>query len=331
MALQKVSRTLTHSLGLTQEDLVFLQRLSALTNVIPIIARADACNLEEIETLRRNINEQLRNANINTFTPIAEGAGQSSYSVCSIPSPDDEVMDASLLMSSGYVQPLSPSELGLLLQHIFEKDTVACLRHLASKKLVQAQHDSLPGSLTNTISSFSGLPPSLQARLSDHMQKEEKLAQVKLAKWATDLQRNLQSERAQYSATAQSERIGWLTEKLNEEACEGPDKSIISVAPLPPRKSRRSSSSILGKGLTAGHHPYHNNLLDAGDPLGLLRWNEAVRRRGWIALQIAGSFGILGAVAVWATKTWGGILGCGCGGYGDEEGWAWGLFTGRAR
>jgi hypothetical protein len=41
------------------------------------------------------------------------------------------------------------------------------------------------------------------------------------------------------------------------------------------------------------------------DPLGLLRWQDSMRTRGWIALQIMGSFGVVGGIAFWVVKSWG--------------------------
>jgi len=41
------------------------------------------------------------------------------------------------------------------------------------------------------------------------------------------------------------------------------------------------------------------------DPLGLLKWQDSMRTRGWIALQIMGSFGVFGGVAFWLAKHFG--------------------------
>jgi hypothetical protein len=39
--------------------------------------------------------------------------------------------------------------------------------------------------------------------------------------------------------------------------------------------------------------------LDVNDPLGLLKLNEEMKRRGWVVLKI----GILGGIAFWITKS----------------------------
>ena len=150
----------------------------------------------------------------------------------------------------------------------------------------------------------------LRARLADHTQQEEKLAQIKLAKWATDLQRSLRSERAKYEAIAQRERTMWLTEKLGECVGEKADlPEADSVLTLRNKKAASSKNSAII--YAANSH----GLLDAGDPLGLLRWNEAMKRRGWVVFQVVGISSIMGALAMWAARTWVGAS--------DEEYWVW--------
>lgn len=313
---------LTLRLELKDEDMVFLQRLTAITNVIPLIAKSDTLSLEETEMLRRSI-DRLRHTEIKLFSFNSEATpNRPPYTVCAATSDDDDNMDASVLMSPDYVQPLIPSQLAALTRHVFDPDNVACLRHLAAKKLVRAQGSkifSMPNSSITTISSpirptisprsstaqtiapyISNVSPYNQARISDHTQQEEKLAQIRLAKWAGELQRSLQNERERYEAITRGERAVWLTEKLGECNNDGAlvsthssltTPSVKGLVPLKPEVVRVSG---------------HCGLLDAGDPLGLLRWNEAMKRRGWIAFQIMGTFGVVGAVAMWIVKSWGG-------------------------
>ena len=228
-------------------------------------------------------------------------------------------MEASLLMSPDYVQPLQSSELGMLVQDIFDKDHISRLRHLAAIKLIRHRTSSqaLPPSplspsplnilqnsslLSSTSSSLSPTtsqalithPNSsatyVQARIADHTQREEKLAQVRLAKWAGDLQRGMHNERLRYEALAHGERALWLTQRLGECVNEG---SLVPTVPGSPEKGLASWS---------GARP--GGTLDTGDPLGLVRWSEGVRRRGWVVAQVVGAFGALGAVAVWVVKSW---------------------------
>lgn len=202
--------------------MIFLQRLAATTNVIPLIAKSDTLSLEETEILRRSI-DRLRHTEIKLFSFNSEDTPtRSPYTICSAPSDDDDNMDASVLMSPDYVQPLIPSELAMLIQQVFDPDNIACLRYLAAKKLVHAQGSkifSMPSSSSPSTSGPLPIRPTTspssntvrtvvpynssissynQARIADHTQQEEKLAQIRLAKWAGELQRSLQNERARY-------------------------------------------------------------------------------------------------------------------------------------
>ena len=253
-----------------------------------------------------------------------------------------------MLMSPDYVQPLIPSELAKLVQHVFDQDNIACMRHLAARKLVRAQgskaltvsnpfprptsgpvHGRPLASLTSTayspttsqamVSYTNAMSPYAQARIADHTQQEEKLAQIRLARWAGELQRSLQNERARYEAISRGERAVWLTERIGECINDG---SLVPV-----QDSSLTARTEKGLEVTKLELPRlsgHRGLLDPGDPLGLLRWNEVMKRKGWIAFQVVGSVGILGAMAVWVWKTWS------SGDDGYTTTWHWGWLAGRA-
>ena len=304
--------------GLKHEDIIFLERLTAVSNVIVLISKSDTLSPEEIEAFRRSISGRLEDLNICTFRFTSENARQPPFTVCSAPSEDDDNMDASLLMSPDYVQPLIASDLSILISQLLDEDTASCLRHLAATRLVRARRGSssfaIPAAMTQTLSDSvpglarspssashgmttrlgAGMSPYVQARIADHTKQEEKLAQIRLAKWAVDLQRSLQNERIRYEAMARGEQAAWLNERLDD---------TDSLDPL-------AKDSALIKKPDRRYHPrapapaYQYGLADADDPLGLLRWNEIMRQRGWLALQVAGGFGILGAVVVWAARTW---------------------------
>jgi hypothetical protein len=70
---------------------------------------------------------------------------------------------------------------------------------------------------------------------------------------------------------------------------------------------------------TRHQHPIH-------DPLGLLHWRESLRTKGWITLQVVGSFGVMGGVVFWVLKTWGGGWTGGGGGLGGVGEWARGVW-----
>ena len=339
---------LTVATDLRDEDIIFLHRLAALTNIIPLIAKSDTLSSEKTEALKRSTIEKLHQADIMPFAFHGEATIASHpYTVCAATSDDNDNMDASMLMSPEYVQPLIPSELAELVQQVFDHNNIAYMRHLAARKLVRAQssvalavsclfprtttsqvHGRSLASFTSTacppdisramVSYTNGTSPYTQARLADHTQQEEKLAQIRLARWAGELQRSLQNERARYEAISRGERAVWLTEKIGECISDG---SLVPV----------QSSSLAArteKGLEATKLEFprlsgHRGLLDPGDPLGLLRWNEVMKRKGWIAFQVVGSVGILGAMAVWVWRTWG----SGDDGYSATRSWVEEAFT----
>ena len=299
--------------------------------------------------MRRSIFEKLQYADIK---PLAFEGGAAiashAYTVCAAPSDDNDNMDASTLMSPEYVRPLIPSELASLVQRVFDQDNISYMRHLAARKLVRAQsskalvvsslfprtisnpvHGRPLASLASTayspntsgamVSYTNAVSPYTQARIADHTQQEEKLAQIRLARWAGELQRSLQNERARYEAISRGERAVWLTEKIGECIDDG---SLVPVQHS--SLAARTEKSLEATKLEVPRLSGHRGLLDPGDPLGLLRWNEVMKRKGWIAFQVVGSVGILGAMAVWVWRTWG------LGDDGYTTTWHWGRPAGRA-
>jgi hypothetical protein len=310
-----------------QADCEHIQRLSEIANVVPLIAKTDTLSGEDIAELKKS------GASLSTALPqlpVLESnelqkrvcTASSPYTISSANGPDTETMDASLLMSPEYVQPLVPSELVLLIEQIFDADVVAYLRYTAAKKLItwHATHPRLlhtpspsamsahPSTLTSPLQTSLtdsgvlvpfGSDLSLTtsnsyalAKVADHSQREERLAQVRLSKWASDLQISLQRERERYEKLARGERAFWLIERMGEEIRDG---QVLPIA---------RSQALVKNGLDKPVL-FEVPIYAMHDPLGLLRWKEAMRTRGWIALQLVGSFGVVGGLAFWLAKTWG--------------------------
>lgn len=315
-----------------REDQERIRRLSDLTNVVPLIARSDLLSQEEQRLLKREVNSA--SSALPKLPVTTPGDVESSttaiapYTITSINGPDLDTMDASLLMSPEYVQPLLPSELGLVIDQLFDSDTISFLKHTSAKKLLawHASHPSLtrtpspsspsvrnsalaspfPASLSNSgvlVPPAPGSELSLTtsnsyalARVADHSQREERLAQIRLSKWASDLQLSLQRERERYERLARNERAVWLIERMGEEVRDG------QVVPFDEKNAslvRRDGSPT--QSFKAG--PIYQHQLH--DPLGLLQWQDAMRTRGWLALQVVGSCGVVGGLAFWLAKTWG--------------------------
>jgi hypothetical protein len=290
--------------------------------------------------LKTNILSELQTANIRHFNfgiSTEEGSDSSRplppFAISTITTSDDENMDASLLMSPDYVQPLFPSELAFLVDQIFERETASWLRHSAAKKCLQWRR----GSLTSAALTKS-IPPSLSlnssyslaassrivtppigaantytlARITDHTQREERLAQVRLSKWASDLQRSLQNERARFEALARGERAVWLTERLNECVQDG---TIVPISAARRRNDSPISRELVKHGAAYARCTARGASLDQYDLLGLIELNADMKRKSWAALQILGSFGIIGGLAIWLARNWNS----------ENESFAWGF------
>ena len=289
---------------------------------MPLIAKADCLSSEHVDKLKENIISELEANDIRSF-PLGSSKDAfkfnitAPYAVSSKPSKDEETMDASLLMSPDYIQPLLPSELAYLVAQLFEPDTISWLRHSAAKKFVQWRESTEPisrpqslyrplsqssiiGSSTLLGSPVGAITSYAVARITDHTQREEKIAQVRLANWAADLQRSLQNERRQYEELAKSERAVWLTERLGECVKDG------TIIPL---SQARASSPAGEKPTKRGYsrRRQHERIikgLNPHDPLGLLELNEEIKRKAMFALGVVSSFGFIGGLAIWFTRQW---------------------------
>jgi hypothetical protein len=306
-----------------QKDCERIQQLSEIANVVPILSKTDLLSPEDIQNLKRQC-QQLPSA--LPKLPVFPSAERSTldasrlslksatypYTTTSLPGPDTETMDASLLMSPEYIQPLHQSELSFLISELFDPTVLSFLRHTAAKKLItwQAMHPRLstrsssptspglrhadsPGftSLTNsgillpgTSPSLSSLDPSTSyalARVADHTQREERLAQIRLSKWAEELQMSLARERERYEKVARGERAVWLVERMGEEVALG----NVDAKALVRRDEWRGS-------VMPNRH----------DPLDLLHFQETMRTRGWAVFQLVGSVGVVGGLVFWFVR-----------------------------
>ncbi|QSZ35014.1 hypothetical protein DSL72_007876 [Monilinia vaccinii-corymbosi] len=305
-------------------DIEYLRRISPMTNVIPLIARSEVLSLEDLVSVKRHVLSELRAANIRPFLfglslddALHSSQPAAPYAISTMLSKDHETMDASLLMSPEYIQPLVQSELTALVDQLFEPDSIAWLRNSAAKKFVQWRNNPLvqkPQSLYRPLSQSMMSSSASQvltapvgattsyalARITDHTQREERLAQVRLSKWAADLQRSLENERARFELLARSERAVWLTERLGECVQDG---TLVPISQA--RQTQRSSDSgALVKRESYSRAASSGAILNTHDPLGILEFNEEMKRRGIIALQLVSSFGIIGGLAFWINRNW---------------------------
>ncbi|KAL4915592.1 hypothetical protein BDW62DRAFT_122040 [Aspergillus aurantiobrunneus] len=297
-------------------DIECIGKLSAWTNVIPLIAKSDLLTADEISTLKHAFNEKAQAAFLKCFHLFGDGdIDEPPFAVSSAKSNDDSVMDASTLMSPDYVQPLVASDLATLVQCLFDRDNMAWIRHSTAKKLAHRQremvlrpHNPLQDNALSFSSSQYGFAPSYtMARISDYSRHEEQRARIQLAKWASELQQSLQNERGRYAALARGERAVWLTERLGECVVDG---SLAPVTQTPGFCGLRVPSDKPNGGVVVRTQngrsvEYHIANISPLDPLGVVRWSEDLKQRSWAIVQIVGSFGVVGGLALWLAKSWG--------------------------
>ncbi|KAJ5383274.1 hypothetical protein N7517_001185 [Penicillium concentricum] len=307
-------------------DVECIRKLCELSNVIPIISKADTLTPTQITHLKLYFHEQAREAGIKPFlfgdppNGLNGLESQPPYAVSSEKTIDNETMDASTLMSPDYVQPLVPSELDALVNKMFDRDNLAWMRHSAAKKLLQQRTDSssLPlqcrypvrSRVLPQVASISpGSPPGYaMARIADYTRHEEHMAQVRLARWATDLQRSLQNERDRYTSLARGERAVWLTERLGECVVDG---SLVPLSQTPPfcglhgHVGEKGPNGFQVMHSHTGSGTYRFTTFTPNDPLGVVGWIDELGHRSWVLVQIVGSVGVVGGLALWLARTWG--------------------------
>src|SRR5687767_14139518 len=123
-----------------------MRHLSPFTNILPVIAKSDTLTPQQDTSLKLSILSDLRSAGVRPFlfgkssSDILRNAASldsddgipsvtAPFAISSIVSSDSENMDASVLMSSEYIPPLLDTELKLLVDHVFEPDNIAWLKH----------------------------------------------------------------------------------------------------------------------------------------------------------------------------------------------------------
>ncbi|KAI1820992.1 hypothetical protein F4861DRAFT_520834 [Xylaria intraflava] len=287
-------------------DLEYIRRLTPLTNVIPILARAELLSEEQTAEYKQEIARQLESAGIQpfTFTPtVAQHKREQPvpsipYTASSATVSDHDIMDASLLMSSEYVQPLIPTDLAFLVEKIFSPDGASWLRHSAAKKYLQWRKVTphRPRELYRPLTfpvqgrSPTSAQPSLALTRLGSPQQSGKSTQFRVADWATELQQSLASERLRYEAVARGERAVWLTERLHECVQDG-----MLVATSRTREANNGGPRRTGRRAAALKTQQHQ------DPLGLLQVAADLKAKGWIALEVLGSLGVVG-LAFWISR-----------------------------
>lgn len=205
-------------------------------------------------------------------------------------------MDASLLMRDDGGDVYVESDLSYVVKGISENS--AWLRFSAMKKFLEWRRNNDPhdsANVTNNGGSTSGsvvlsnpatgivtFPRAgegyAMARVGDHIDREERLARVRLVQWASDMRRTVRrrmtEEREMYERVEGQERVKWLVARLNEAISSEPETQLVPLTAPATRTARRSSGAGSRKGEVVR--------MRDGDPLGLVwvkeKWGTKVTR-----------------------------------------------------
>lgn len=135
-------------------------------------------------------------------------------------------------------------------------------------------------------------------------QGDQGFSQVRIARWATDLQRSRRNERDRFEELQSNERAKWLLECVGEEASQG---TMITCPGAAPRAEWAMVRHGDEKKSRTFAQRYVNAItgLDSRDPLGLCNLSDELKRRSYVLVKILGGVSVLGAVTVAITRACG--------------------------
>lgn len=312
---------LTLAASPSDTDIESLADLSKLATVVPVLGQTDTLSEDEIRLSITSIQQAIRYHGIDIPNLNAESYQTSEtprvWPVSSATFNDDETMDASFLMNSGYIQPLAPSGLPELVHTIFNPDHAARLRHLSARKFLawlRARAQLSPtspaaaGHRINVPASSALSSPSASQVLVSRPKVSTVPSAYTLTRWAADLQRSLRNERDRYQRVPSEDRRGWLVERWRngESAARASDRErdIGKAHDIEKAWAATSGKEDVPLGYVQ-IGPLNHCAGPLQDPLGLLACDDMIRRNGTIIARILGGSGVLGAIALWAMKTWG--------------------------
>lgn len=190
-------------------------------------------------------------------------------------------MDASLLMQDNHVERYVESDLPAFVSLVVEN--AGWLRFATTKKFLDWRTSledliSFPSTEMSLVSIRAPCAPNdgfAMATVNDHIDREERLARVRLVQWASEMRKSIRRkmtlEREEFERVEAAERVKWLVAKLNDaiaqqDAAESALVPVSSAVVGSPGRKRRSS----GARRRAGQRGIER------DPLGLVwvkeRW-----------------------------------------------------------
>lgn len=252
-----------------------MKRLQLICNIIPVLARSDEIQHEDVESSKLSLDTSLASAGIQPIAFSTEEACR-TYAVSNALQSDRDIIDASVLMNSAYVQPLLPTDLATLVDRVFSPDGAAQLRHATAAKLVMRRpfasaHDSSHSALTVRRSGEMILAPS---NLNPFASMKS-WSRVEVSSWAQSLRQSLDSERLMTATMAQPSRAELARVSRELSKCK-------EGKPVRRRRKQPIESSQ--------------------DPLGLMELAGQVTRNGTFAVELLSGIGIVGYIITCIVK-----------------------------
>lgn len=261
-----------------------MKSLQDMTNVMPVLARADEFTGDGIGKIKEQLTSTLAKENVDVFSftyPEMSRTSPDIYAISSATQPDYETIDASVLMKSDYLPPLVETDLTALVADILSLDGSMWLRHTAAAKAAQwvqrrRQCSTINTALTcrrfsvNTMLASPQVSPPTQQYWS----------RVEASSWAEALRQSLSVQRLDLS---------------RQLLCL--ESSATGDMPLAVRqKHRKKHKSRPHSHVVPRCNTSHQ------DPLGLLELVSQFKNGGQVTLELLSSLGIVGAIAAWIIR-----------------------------
>ena len=327
---------------LPPEQADLLRQLERWTSVIPLISHADEIEPHKLLTRKQDLLASLRQVGIHesldvmfdgtkTFEETSE-VPMRPYAVSSALMDDSETIDASVLMSSTYLEPLVPSELGLFIDQLLEPDNIARLRHLSATKFLLWRQDrgSQIDIAKQAVLTSRGISLSCSGATSSgsawddpngilvpHSSSGYHSGRSPYAPYSPGLfnaagisrscHQSLYSEvhveewaqTLQRAINDQRERMHY-TDLHADGPCTGIEVHSTESERYPTDRALVPRSQLPPKGRLGGAL----GVVDPRDPLGILLLGQRFGRQGRFAVQLFGCCGVLGATVWWVVKNW---------------------------
>ncbi|CAK4028498.1 hypothetical protein DOTSEDRAFT_67494 [Lecanosticta acicola] len=324
--------------GLSPLHQEFLRTLCRYTNFIPLIGRSDCVSAEMLVARKKEVISMLNVLNIELYSTfdISEDGKDFPLAISSATKDDGDEVDASVLMSSQYVQPLVPSELDVLVDRLLAPANIARMKHLSAVKYAQWRHEGskdrlglhktllqspFPRSVSPGVTSTGSLLEDPSKVLVPHPQssyhRSTSPANSDISAQSGNAVEN--SAIARYDEQAQPPepfrriRLAKWAQDLQRSLDNERRKYPQMYSNRPSGWTSEDSEKFDNQALVStkdGTRPARGRLggdlgvIDPTDPLGVLAFGQIFRRRSVFVLQIVGGCGLIGAVAYWVVKNW---------------------------